>query len=107
MTLDMKDVVAKGPANMARICLIALCMSCVTFTSHAQQALVDAVLEAEKAYPELAVEGSPFHKAFVAEVAAARASDDPMLRSSKWPLEIANRVAASKPPSLAVSQAAQ
>ena len=102
LIMNMKDhAIANGRASVARVIVISLCLTFLSSTSHGQQALVDAVIEAERTYPELAIEGSPFHKAFLEEVAAARSANDPVLRSPQWPLEIAKRVAAFQVKSLA------
>lgn len=78
--------------------LIALFLfSVFTVSAFGQAASAQYQQAAVQQFPELAIEGSPFHKAFIQAFASARAANDPVLNSPEWPLILAQRVAASMP----------
>lgn len=54
--------------------------------------------QAIQAFPELGVEGSRFNRAYLQAYEAAKAKNDPILRSAEWPLMLAKRVAVELPP---------
>lgn len=74
-----------------------IALACLFLASSLYAQTVDYQKAAIAEFPDLAVEGSEFNKAFVVRLTTARSTNDPALRQPDWPLVLARQVARNLP----------